>query len=438
MATTISPNMSLPVPIVGQEAGPQYAIDVDACLAIIDQHNHTSGQGVQIPPGGLNINANLPFNNNSAIEMQTVRFQAQSPAIPATGVNLGCLFEGPVGGGSNGDLFYNDAAGNQIQITSGGHVNSGAGSISGLVSPASASYNSVSKTFVWQSDVSTPANLDAASIILRNLVASSPGLTLSPPTLGGDYTITLPPLPGSNLPVSIDNTGLMSATPITYAQLATAVQTTINTVPTVQTFTSGSGTYAPTSASVNYIRVRMVGGGGGGGGSGTSGAGTGSAGGDTTFGPATAFGASGGAENSPQGGAGGSSAASGVTIIAQITGATGGCNTQTINNNATGGAGGNTPFGGGAPSSGSTNVGGTSVGTANTGGGGGGAQVYINAAFAGTGGGGGGYIEFYLSSPTPVAYSVGGGGAGGSAGAGGGVGGAGGSGIIIVEEHYGS
>lgn len=54
-------------------------------------------------------------------------------------------------------------------------------------------------------------------------------------------------------------------------------------VPTIQKFTSGSGTYT-LPANCRYIEVVLVGGGGGGAGSGNSGAGQGGAGGNTTFG----------------------------------------------------------------------------------------------------------------------------------------------------------
>ena len=52
--------------------------------------------------------------------------------------------------------------------------------------------------------------------------------------------------------------------------------------PTVQRFTSGSGTY--TTPNGVKKKVMMAGGGGGGGGSGTASAGSGGAGGNTTFG----------------------------------------------------------------------------------------------------------------------------------------------------------
>src|SRR5581483_7047210 len=76
--------------------------------------------------------------------------------------------------------------------------------------------------------------------------------------------------------------------------------THITRAPTLQKFTSGSGTYTLPNG-VLWIKVRCVGGGGGGG---ASPSGTGTAGGNTTFGTIIAGGGSPGA-STVAGGAGG-------------------------------------------------------------------------------------------------------------------------------------
>lgn len=200
-----SASMLLPIPIVGTEPGPQYATDINSCLTIIDGHNHTPGLGVQVPTAGLNINADLSFGSNNAYNLRSVRFSPQGSPL-ALADDLGCLYESGV------DLYYNDGLGNQIRITQSGGVAGTPGSIANLVPPASASYVSLSSTFVWQSAANTPANMDAASYIFRNLTANSNGLTLEPPAaMGADYTITLPALPASQKFLSLDATGNMAA-----------------------------------------------------------------------------------------------------------------------------------------------------------------------------------------------------------------------------------
>lgn len=201
--TTTSPNMNLTIPVVGVDPGPQWATDIDNCLTIIDGHNHTPGYGVAIPVNGININGDLAFNNNNAVSLRAVRLQDQGTPIPAASPDLGEIYN------ASGDLYYNDGAGNQIRLTQGGSIVGTSGSISGLVAPASASYNSISKTFVWQSGVNAAANMDNASIIIRTTLAGANGITISSPAgLASPYTITLPPtLPSANAVLTVNSSG---------------------------------------------------------------------------------------------------------------------------------------------------------------------------------------------------------------------------------------
>lgn len=172
--------------------------------------------------------------------------------------------------------------------------------------------------------------------------------------------------------------------------------------PTVQRFTSGSGTYT-TPAGVKYIRVRMIGGGGNGGG-GTVSAGGGGAGAYLEFlvvGPASTY--------SYTVGAVGSSTSFGANT----------CTGGSVGGNSPGGLGG----AGGTVTSSSLGIvvasfsGGVGGVGDSAGSGGGG-----NGAFGCGGNGGGG--------------STGGSAATNSGGGGGGVGGVGAAGLIIVEEIY--
>lgn len=222
MGVTNSIYMSLPVPQVGNEAGPQYAQDVNNCLTIIDQHNHSAGQGQQVTPNGLNINADLPMNGNNLTTARSARFNSQ-PGVITNTEDVGCLYE------VINDLYFNDGLGNNIRLTQAGAVAGTPGSISNLVPPASVAYVTISKTVVFQSDVNTSANLDAGFIILRNNTLGSAGLTLSaPPSIASDYSIALPLLPGSNMPVSVDQFGTMTAAPLTQSELATTVSQALN------------------------------------------------------------------------------------------------------------------------------------------------------------------------------------------------------------------
>lgn len=200
------------------------------------------------------------------------------------------------------------------------------------------------------------------------------------------------------------------------------------TVPTVQRFTSGSGTYT-TPANVKWIRIKMVGGGGGGGGGASSGATDGTNGGNTTW-DSTLLVANGGAKGLKDGGNGGAggttSNTAGPTIIQSFTGGAGHDAQISVSGGfLSGGVGGGTPFG----------FSGGSV-SANSGQGGRGGYA-SGAVNSGAGGGSGGYIEAIISSPaSSYSYAVGAGGTAGAGGSGGGNAYAGAAGIIIVEEYY--
>lgn len=208
----------------------------------------------------------------------------------------------------------------------------------------------------------------------------------------------------------------------------------LTTLPTVQRFTSGTGTYN-TPANVRYLVVEMCGGGGGGGGGGN--ATPGSNGSATTFGTSflTASGGAGAATSSVSinGGAGGGVTvnAPALTVVA-VQGGQGSVG-QTGAANGIGGIGGANPIGGAA----SGGAGGDGANAINNTGGGGGGGSTSGVTNAGHGGGAGGYIRAIIPSPaSSYAYSVGTAGGGQVAGAGGYKGGNGGAGVIVITEYY--
>lgn len=203
----ISPNMLLPVPVVGVEPGPQFAIDINACLQLLDEHNHSSGKGVPISPNGLNINDDLPFNDNNATELRSLRFEDQVSALSDM-ADISCLYS--VTGGTNGsNLYFNTGDGTQVPIVVNGGVAGAPGNITGLVSPASASYVSGSQTFVFESQANQAANIDVASITLRAPIPNSPGITINAASpVPADYNLVLPgSLPSSDAAVVVSPAG---------------------------------------------------------------------------------------------------------------------------------------------------------------------------------------------------------------------------------------
>lgn len=262
--------MNLPVPVVGIDPGPDYALNINACLAAIDAHTHSNGSGVLITPNGLNISSDLPILNNNITLLRSLRLNPQLSALNGA-LDLGCLYEVGV------DLYYNDGSGNQIQITKSGNVTGATGTITGLPSgTASASYSA--GTFTFQSATSTAATLDIQSLILRNSGASSNGLTLSAPSLASNYSLILPQLPSQTNVMTLDTSGNMGS--ITYDAVGAGMTsigadaigsamdaTGANAIAATRTRASGSstegiggvalsgtsGTFASTSTSLTNI-----------------------------------------------------------------------------------------------------------------------------------------------------------------------------------------
>jgi len=248
----------------------------------------------------------------------------------------------------------------------------------------------------------------------------------------------------SGTDVSLNTRKLTNVVDPTAAQDAATknyVDTLIGSPPTMQIFTTGSGTYT-TPVGARYIRVRMVGAGGGGSGTG-SGAGAGTSGGATTFGTAllTANGAS--TPASTQGGAGGTAS---IASPAYGTATGGGSGTgYTLYQNpsggvntvyAAGGSGGSSFFGGGGGGGGQGSAGQAAI-AHGAGGGGAAGEISQTNNTSGVGGGAGGFVDAYISSPSAsYSYAVGAGGGGGAAGTSGQAGGAGADGYIEVTEFY--
>lgn len=223
-----------------------------------------------------------------------------------------------------------------------------------------------------------------------------------------------------------DNVNIMMKVPIVgwYATGTYAVGQ-LPSNPTIQKFTSGSGTYI-TPNGVSYIRVRMVGGGGGG--DGTAGGGGGGTGTASTFGSSLLT-ASAGTRIT-----GGGFTINSPAVGTGINGSAGGPPDEAVD--GAGGLSGVSFLGGGGASSNKRGAGG--AGATNSGSGGGGAGGSSSAS-GGFGGGAGGYIEAIITSPSSTySYTVGTGGAAGTAGGGAGasIGGGGAAGIIEVTEYY--
>lgn len=389
LATTRPANRVLAGPATGSDAAPSFRALVSADVPVIPLSTGTTGT-LSVARGGTGITSGT---SGGVLGFTASGTLASSAALSQNQVVIG---------GGPGFTPTSLAAGTQGQALRMGASFPTFGALD----------LSLSGTSVTNALGATNGGTAQTAWTIGDLLYASTTNTLA--RLSGNITTTRKFLAQTG-------TGSVSAAPAWTAP----------TPPTVQVFTSGSGTYTRPAAAI-YLKVRMIGGGGGGASSGTTTTSVaGSNGADTTFSTITAGHGNGGPAYSTQApGTGGSCTGGDVNI----SGGNGGPPRQG-GVALSGGYGGQGAFGGGAPG-GENNGGGAQSGTANTGGGGGtpGATASNNI---GSGGGAGGYCEKIITSPaTTYSYGVATGGAGGTAGSGGAAGGTGGSGIVIVEEFY--
>jgi microcystin-dependent protein len=211
MANTILlPFMLLEIPIVGVEVGPAWAAEINQAFTRIDEHDHTTGKGALIPSAALNINADLSFSGNDAISLRSTRY-VNNGATLSGGGDLSCISV------VNGNLYFNNASGVPVQITSGSGLNfASLGTIGGdygqpLVQ-AAATYSDTLKTFSWSQAPSTPAKMYMGDIILQAPINGAQAVTIKADPTVSSYDLTLPlALPASKKILTMDGAGQVAA-----------------------------------------------------------------------------------------------------------------------------------------------------------------------------------------------------------------------------------
>ena len=121
-STTTYMNLVLPTP--GQRLGPTWASDINTALTRIDQHDHST-IGKQLGSSALKIDADLSFTDlgstaavaYAATNVKYSGYSSQATALSSTSFPSSVYV-------TSGELYYNDAAGNQVQLTSAGAVSS--------------------------------------------------------------------------------------------------------------------------------------------------------------------------------------------------------------------------------------------------------------------------------------------------------------------------
>lgn len=252
MSTTY---MNLTLPTASSTPGPTYATQNNAAFTVIDAHNHTSGSGVQLGSAALDIDADLPLNDFNLTLIRTSRYYNQSTSL-TLGTDLNCIYV------KDGELYYIDASGNQVQVTAAGSVNvAGTGNITGMGgTSATATYTSASSKFSFLSAALTPAVMQLGPLVLSTNAASQNTVTITPPnSLAASYTLTLPTgLPASTAFVNVDNTGALGTA--LYTTVGTTIGATgVDNIAATMTSTGANAIAATmTSTGANAIAATMT------------------------------------------------------------------------------------------------------------------------------------------------------------------------------------
>lgn len=121
---SVTPNMILTLPDVSVTPGPEWAATLNAALAAIDDHDHTSGKGKLVPISGVDINQNLDMQTLEIVDTKSVNFQNLVSALSGV-LNINKLQV------INGNVWFTNSGGVPVQITDGNAI------VSTVVIPAS-------------------------------------------------------------------------------------------------------------------------------------------------------------------------------------------------------------------------------------------------------------------------------------------------------------
>lgn len=205
--------MNIDLPIVQTTLGPTWANMLNIAIGtVIDQHDHSTGKGVKVTPAGLNINQDLSFAINNATNLRSTRFNsATTPFSQVADAN--CVYV------VNGELYYRDAAGNNIQLTSNGGINiSSTGTIGGDYGQpgvlASVTYSDSTKTFSFTRSSAVGADIICSSIKVADPSVGAQAITIQANSSAIAYSIILPDtITATNQSlVTIDTSGQLNYT----------------------------------------------------------------------------------------------------------------------------------------------------------------------------------------------------------------------------------
>jgi hypothetical protein len=196
------------IPTVSSTLGPAYATMVNAVLTEM-----RTTLNAKVTPAGIDVNADLSLRSGATRYGLTDAHRLslyQQPSLLSASTYPAALYAN-----SAGELYFNDASGNQVQVTNSGGLNGTPGSITG------AGYGSTGVEVNWDSSASdyhfysgtgTYADLNCTAVQLSD--GSSNLLRIAAPAMAANYTLTLPSaVPASTSVMQLSAAGVVSASP---------------------------------------------------------------------------------------------------------------------------------------------------------------------------------------------------------------------------------
>ncbi len=210
------PNIGLITPTLGGDAG-VWDDKINACFALLDAHDHTSGKGVAITPAAIDIDDDLDMAGNALVNVDQLEFTAR--AVLAAGSNI--FFVNT----SDNELYFRSSGGVNIQITNAGALDiSGVGGIAGDYASVGAevAFSDADQVYTFK-DQSSPSKKWARVAcgpvrIYENDTTESVYVEITAPaSLAGSYTVVLPEaVPATSArPVRMNTNGALTVdTPV--------------------------------------------------------------------------------------------------------------------------------------------------------------------------------------------------------------------------------
>tara|TARA_B100000029_G_scaffold512821_2_gene610546 strand:- start:9514 stop:10770 length:1257 start_codon:yes stop_codon:yes gene_type:complete len=174
------------LPTVGSTVGPTWASDLISWCNEVEADLEAA-----VVPSEITVNQDFAFSNYKATGLGGVRFTPNTSGASSGASNSSML---EVAGD---DLYFVDANGTSIQITSGGAVNVlSTGGIGGDYpsSAASVTYSNSNDLYTFSDDATPakPAKMNCGQIQLRYESASSNAVTIKAPSGVATYNIIMP------------------------------------------------------------------------------------------------------------------------------------------------------------------------------------------------------------------------------------------------------